>query len=99
MSSGTRITRAADDAAGLVISEKLQAQIRSISQANRNANDGISMVQTAEGGMDEVSKMLTRLRELAIQASSDTVGDAERGFTDMEYQNLKQEIERISQVT
>ena len=99
MSSGTRITRAADDAAGLAISEKLKAQIRSISQANRNANDGISMVQTAEGGMDEVSTMLTRLRELAIQASSDTVGDAERGFTDMEYQNLKQEIERISQVT
>ena len=99
MSSGSRITKAADDAAGLAISEKLKAQIRSNAQANRNANDGISMVQTAEGGLDEISNMLTRLRELSIQSASDTVGDTERGFTDMEYQNLKQEIERISQVT
>ena len=99
MSSGTRITKAADDAAGLAISEKLKAEIRSSQQANRNANDGISMVQTAEGGLDEISSMLTRLRELSIQAASDTVGDTERGFTNMEYQNLKQEIERISQVT
>jgi flagellin len=99
LSSGTRITKASDDAAGLAISEKLKAQIRSNAQANRNANDGISMVQTAEGGLDEISSMLTRLRELSIQASSDTVGDTERGFTNMEYQNLKQEIERISQVT
>ncbi len=99
MSSGTRITKSSDDAAGLAISEKLKAQIKSNAQANRNANDGISMVQTAEGGLDEVSNMLTRLRELSIQASSDTVGDTERGFTNMEYQNLKQEIERISQVT
>lgn len=99
LSSGSRITRAADDAAGLAISEKLKARIRSTSQANRNANDGISMVQTAEGGLDEISSMLTRLRELAVQSASDTVGDTERGFTDMEYQNLKQEIERISQVT
>ena len=99
MSSGTRITKAADDAAGLAISEKLKANIRSNSQANRNANDGISMVQTAEGGLDEISNMLTRLRELSIQSASDTVGDTERGFSNMEYQNLKQEIERISQVT
>ena len=99
MSSGTRITKSSDDAAGLAISEKLEAQIKSNAQANRNANDGISMVQTAEGGLDEVSNMLTRLRELSIQAASDTVGDSERGFTNMEYQNLKQEIERISQVT
>lgn len=99
MSSGTRITRAADDAAGLAISEKLRARIKSTAQADRNANDGISMVQTAEGGLDEISNMLTRLRELSIQSSSDTVGDTERGFTDMEYQALKQEIERISQVT
>ena len=99
MSSGTRITRAADDAAGLAISEKLKARIRSTAQADRNANDGISMVQTAEGGLDEISNMLTRLRELSIQASSDTVGDTERQFTDMEYQALKQEIERIAQVT
>ncbi len=99
MSSGSRITKAADDAAGLAISEKLKARIKSNSQANRNANDGISMVQTAEGGLDEVGSMLTRLRELSIQSASDTVGDTERGFTDMEYQNLKQEVERISQVT
>ncbi len=99
LSSGSRITKAADDAAGLAISEKMKSQIRSSQQANRNANDGISMVQTAEGGLDEISSMLTRLRELSIQAASDTVGDTERGFTDMEYQNLKQEIERISQVT
>ena len=99
MSSGSRIVRASDDAAGLAISEKLKAQIRSTDQANRNANDGISMVQTAEGGLDEVSSILTRMRELAVQTASDTVGDTERGFTDMEYQNLKQEIERISQVT
>jgi len=77
----------------------MKSQIRSSQQANRNANDGISMVQTAEGGLDEISSMLTRLRELSIQSASDTVGDTERSFTDMEYQNLKQEIERISQVT
>ena len=99
MSSGTRITKSSDDAAGLAISEKLKAQIRSTNQANRNANDGISLVQTAEGGLNEISSMLTRLRELSIQAASDTVGDKERSFTNMEYQNLKQEIERISQVT
>lgn len=99
LSSGSRITRASDDAAGLAISEKLKARIRSTDQANRNANDGISMVQTAEGGLDEVSSILTRLRELSVQAASDTVGDTERGFTNMEYQNLKQEVERIAQVT
>jgi len=99
LSSGTRIVRAADDAAGLAISEKLKAQIRGIKQAERNASDGISMIQTAEGGLSEVSNILTRLRELSVQAASDTVGDTERGFTDLEYQNLKQEIERISQVT
>ncbi len=99
MSSGTRITRASDDAAGLAISEKLKGQIRSTVQANRNANDGISMVQTAEGGLDEISNMLTRLRELSIQSASDTVGDTERSFTNMEYQQLKSEIERIAQVT
>jgi flagellin len=99
MASGTRITKSADDAAGLAISEKLKAQIKSTVQANRNANDGISLVQTAEGGLDEVSSMLTRLRELSIQSASDTVGDTERSFTNMEYQNLKQEIERVSQVT
>ena len=99
LSSGTRIVRAADDAAGLAISEKLKAQMRGLQQAERNANDGISMIQTAEGGLNETSNILVRLRELSVQAASDTVGDSERQFTDLEFQNLKQEIERISQVT
>lgn len=99
LSSGSRIVRSADDAAGLAISEKLKAHVRSTDQAERNANDGISLIQTAEGGLNEVSNILIRLRELAIQSSSDTVGDSERVFTDLEYQNLKSEVERISQVT
>jgi flagellin len=99
LSSGTRITRSADDAAGLAISEKLRAQIRSTNQAERNANDGVSMIQTAEGGLSEIGNILVRMRELSVQSASDTVGDTERKFTDLEYQNLKQEIERISQVT
>lgn len=99
LSSGQRITKAADDAAGLAISEKLKAEIRSANQANRNANDGISLVQTAEGGLNETSNILTRMRELAIQAASDTVGEAERGMSNLEYQSLKQEMERIAQVT
>ena len=99
LSSGTRIVRSADDAAGLAISEKLKAQVRSTNQAERNANDGISMIQTAEGGLNEISNILIRLRELSVQSASDTVGDTERKFTDLEYQNLKQEMERISQVT
>ncbi len=99
LSSGNRITKAADDAAGLAISEKLKANIRSLKQADRNANDGISLVQTAEGGLNEVSSILTRMRELAVQTSSDTVGDPERAMTNMEYQNLKLELERIAQVT
>lgn len=99
LSSGSRISKAADDAAGLAISEKLKAEVRSIKQADRNANDGISMVQVAEGGLNETQNILTRLRELAIQSASDTVSDVERGFTDMEYQNLVQEMDRISKVT
>ncbi len=99
LSSGTRITKSADDAAGLAISEKLKGTIRSARQANRNSNDAISLVQTAEGGLNEISSILLRLRELSIQAASDTVGNTERSFTDIEYQNLKKEIERISQVT
>lgn len=99
LSSGSRITKSADDAAGLAISEKLKAQIRGQVQAERNANDGISMIQVAEGGMSEIQNILIRLRELAIQSASDTVGDAERRMTNIEYQNLKQEIERISQAT
>ena len=99
LSSGSRINKAADDAAGLAISEKMKAQIRGLQQAERNVGDGISMIQTAEGGLNEVSNILTRLRELSMQAASDTVNDTERGFTNMEYQNLKAEIDRISQVT
>jgi flagellin len=99
LSSGTRIVRSADDAAGLAISEKLKAQVRGQNQAERNANDGISMIQTAEGGLSEIGNILIRMRELSVQAASDTVGNQERAFTDLEYQNLKQEIERISQVT
>lgn len=99
LSSGSRITKSADDAAGLGISEKLKAEIRSAKQADRNANDAISMVQVAEGGLNETSNILTRMRELAIQTSSDTVGDSERGMANLEYQQLKTEMDRISQVT
>jgi flagellin len=99
LSSGSRITKAADDAAGLGISEKLKAEIRSTQQANRNANDGISMVQVAEGGLNETSNILVRMRELSIQSASDTVGDSERGMANLEYQALKSEMDRISQVT
>ena len=99
MSSGFRINEAADDAAGLAISENLKGQIRGLRQASRNANDGISLVQVAEGGLNEVSSMLIRLRELAVQSASDTVGDTERKFLDVEYQQLKSEVQRISEVT
>lgn len=99
LSSGQRINQAADDAAGLAISEQLKGQIRGLRQASRNANDGISLVQVAEGGLNEVSNMLIRLRELAVQSSSDTIGDTERKFIDVEYQQLKSEIQRIAEVT
>jgi flagellin len=99
LSSGYRINQAADDAAGLAISENLKANIRGLKQASRNAEDGVSLVQVAEGGLQEVSNMLIRLRELGVQAASDTVGDVERKFLDVEYQQLKSEIQRISEVT
>lgn len=99
LASGNRITSAGDDAAGLSISENLRAQIRSYKQAERNANDGISFVQVAEGGMSEVGNILVRLRELSIQAASDTIGDRERGFIDKEYQSLKGEVDRIANST
>ncbi len=99
LSSGSRINKAADDAAGLAISENVKAQIRSTRQANRNANDGISMVQTAEGGLNEIGNIIVRMRELGIQASSDTVSDVERGFVDKEIQQLKSELQRIASVT
>lgn len=99
LSSGQRITKSGDDAAGLSISNKLEASVRGMKMAQRNANDGISFVQTAEGGINEVSNILIRLRELSVQAASDTIGDAERGFLNKEVQSLKSEIDRISQVT
>jgi flagellin len=99
LSSGERITKSADDAAGLAISEKLKANIRSSQQANRNANDGISMIQVAEGGLAETGNMLIRMRELAIQAASDTIGETERSYTDMEFQQLKKEMNRIAETT
>jgi flagellin len=99
LSSGSRINRAGDDAAGLAISENLKAQIRGFNMAMRNSEDGISLVQVAEGGLNETSNILARLRELGIQAASDTIGPAERGFLDVEYQSLLNEIERIAQAT
>jgi flagellin len=99
LASGSRINHAGDDAAGLAISENLKAQIRGMRQAKRNAQDGVSLIQVSEGGLNEVSNILVRLRELAIQAASDTIGDTERQFTDREYQSLKQEIDRIANVT
>jgi flagellin len=96
LSSGERITRAADDAAGLAISEKLKSHIRGLRQAKRNSDDGVSLIQTAEGGLNEISSIIIRLRELSIQAASDTVGDTERGFSNIEFQNLLEEIQRIS---
>lgn len=99
LSSGFRINQAADDAAGLAISENIKAQIRGLRQANRNANDGISLVQVAEGGLGEMANMLIRLRELGVQASSDTISDNERRLTNIEYQQLKEEMQRIAQST
>ncbi len=99
LSSGSRITKAADDAAGLSISENLKSHVRGYMQASRNANDGISMVQTAEGGLGEISNIITRFRELGVQAASDTVSDTERTFIDTEVQQLKAEAERIARST
>jgi flagellin len=99
ISSGTRIAKAADDSAGLAISAKMSADIRSLRQDNRNANDGISMVQVAEGGMNEIGNILTRFRELSIQAASDTIGDKERGFINKEMVQLRGEIDRIASTT
>lgn len=96
LSSGSRINHAADDAAGMAISEKLKANIRSMKQATRNANDGISLVQVAEGALNEVGNILIRMRELSIQSASDTIGPTERSFVDKEVQHLKSEIDRIS---
>ena len=99
LSSGSRINSAGDDAAGLAISENLRAQIRGFKQAKRNAQDGVSLIQVSEGGLNEISNILVRLRELSIQSASDTIGDRERSFTDREFQALKSEMDRISAST
>lgn len=99
LASGSRITKSADDAAGLAISENLKSQIRGFAQAGRNAMDGVSLIQTAEGGLNEISNILTRLRELGVQSSSDTISDRERGFLDKEVQQLKLEADRIAKST
>ena len=99
LSSGFRINKAADDAAGLAISENFRAQIKSFDQARRNANDGVSMLQVAEGAMSEVSNVLTRMRELAVQSSNDSLIGRDRSFLNSEFSALKSEIDRISEVT
>lgn len=99
LASGSRINHAGDDAAGLAISENLRAQVRGMRQARRNANDGISLIQVSEGGLNEIANILVRLRELSIQGASDTIGDTERQFIDREFQSLKQEVDRIANVT
>ncbi|MDO8349081.1 MAG: flagellin [Planctomycetota bacterium] len=99
LSTGLRISTAADDAAGLAISERLRSQVRSLEQGKRNANDGISFVQTAEGALNEVSAILTRLRELAVQASNGSVSNQDRETLDEEFQSLVSEINRIGRST
>jgi flagellin len=99
LSSGYRITRASDDAAGLGVSTNLTAQVRSYNQAARNAADGLSVTQTAESALNEVANILTRMRELAIQSSSDGIGANERGYIQEEVDNLVEELDRIDAVT
>ncbi len=99
LSSGYRINRSGDDAAGLAISEKLRAKTRGLVQASRNASDGVSLIQVAEGGLNEIQNILVRLRELGVQSASDTIGVKERGYLDQEYKSLKEEIDRIANST
>ena len=96
LSTGLRINRAADDVAGLSVSEKIRTQVRGTSVAIRNANDGIALMNIAEGACNEVSSILQRMRELAIQSDNDTFSTIERAYTDQEFQSLMQEIQRIS---
>ena len=99
LSSGYRINRASDDAAGLAISETLRGEVRGLNVAKRNANDAISMVQVTEGSMNEMSNILIRMRELSVQASTDTYGEREKGFLNKEYVQLADEIDRIANTT
>jgi len=99
LSTGLRINRASDDAAGLAISENLRSQVKGTSQAKKNAQDGISLLNIAEGAANEISSVLQRMRELAIQSATDTLTDTERSFTNQEFKQLSQEIDRIATVT
>jgi flagellin len=99
IASGFRINKAADDAAGMAIASRMEADIRGMRQAQRNTVDGISLVQTAEGGLNEISSILTRLKELGVQAASDTIGATERGYLQKEFGALKDEIDRIASST
>ncbi|MFK9115394.1 flagellin [Peribacillus frigoritolerans] len=99
LASGMRINRAGDDAAGLAISEKMRGQIRGLDQASRNAQDGISLIQTAEGALNETHDILQRMRELSVQSSNDTNTTADQGNLDDEFQALKEEIDRIATET
>ncbi|MFH1810628.1 MAG: flagellin [Pseudomonadota bacterium] len=96
LSSGMRITKASDDAAGLAVSETLRAQVRGLQQASRNAQDGISVIQIAEGAMNEITNMMIRMRELAVQSASDGISDTERGYLNTEVSALADEIDRIA---
>lgn len=99
LASGYRINRAGDDAAGLAISEKLHAKTMGLMQAQRNASDGVSLIQVAEGGLQEIQNILVRLRELGVQAASDTIGAEERRYLNEEYLSLKEEMDRIANST
>jgi flagellin len=99
LSSGQRINKAADDAAGLAVSERIKARMTSLDQAKRNANDGVSYIQVAEGGLNEMTNLLVRMRELATQSASDTISNRERGFLDREFQQLTKEVARIHNST
>lgn len=99
LSSGYRINKSADDAAGLALSESIRGKVRGLNQAKRNANDAVSMVQTAEGSLQETTNIMIRLRELTVQAASDTLGPQERGYLNREYTQLVDEMDRIINTT
>lgn len=96
LSSGKRINKAADDAAGLAIATSLESDVRSLSQARRNSQDAVSMLQVAEGSLEEITNIVTRLKEVSVQAASDTIGQRERGYLNQEFMALKDEIDRIA---
>ncbi len=99
LSSGQRINKSSDDAAGLAVSEQIRARLSTMDVAKRNANDGISYIQVAEGGLNEATNVMLRMRQLGSQAASDTIGAKERGFLDKEFQQLAQEVGRIVKTT